>query len=92
MFNMFDLCIDTIQNGKKQFIEQYIKNANLKKSWTKYVDTQGAFLHSALETQLEMTSELTKTFMDTKLEKLYNPFGIDWFQAGWDAYQQNNRK
>jgi hypothetical protein len=26
------------------------------------------------------------------LEKLYNPFGIDWFQAGWDAYQQNNRK
>ena len=92
MLDPVNLTIDSIQNGKKQFIEKYIKNPNLKNSWTKYVDTQGAFLHSALETQLEVTSELTKTFMDTKLEKLYYPFGIDWFQAGWDAYQQNNRK
>jgi hypothetical protein len=92
MLDPVNLTIDAIQNGKKQFIEKYIKNTNLKNSWTKYVDTQSAFLHSAMETNLEMSSELTKTFMDTKLEKLYNPFAIDWFQAGWDAYQQNNRK
>jgi len=84
------LTIDTIQNGKKQFIDKYIDNPILNKAWHNYVSKQTAFCQAALETQLEMVSEVSKTLMDTKVRKLVNPFNIDWFGAGWDALVQQN--
>jgi uncharacterized protein with HEPN domain len=91
MLDPINLTIDTIQNGKKQFINKYITNPILKKSWTDYVTKQSDFLHAAVETNLEVITESTKTLMNTKIEKAFNPFSIDWFQAGWDAYTHNNK-
>ena len=91
MLDPINLTIDTIQNGKKQFINKYITNPILKKSWTDYVTKQGDFLHTAMETNLNVVSESTKALMEVKVEKMLNPFGIDWFKAGWDAYTYNNK-
>jgi hypothetical protein len=54
------------------------------------VAKQTAFCQAALETQLEMVSEVSKTLMDTKVRKLANPFNIDWFDAGWEALVQQS--
>jgi len=86
MFNMFDLYIDTIQNGKKQYIAKYIKNPVLQMAWTDYVNKQSSFLHTAVQTQLDMVTEAGKAVSEAKVGKLLNPLDIDWFTAGWDAY------
>jgi len=86
MFNMFDLCIDTIQNGKKQFMAKQIKNPVLQMAWTDYVNKQSSFLHTAVQTQLDMVTEAGKAISEAKVGKMMNPFNIDWFGAGWDAY------
>ena len=90
MIKQASLTIDTIQNGKKQFIDKYIDNPVLNKAWHNFVAKQTAFCQAALETQLEMVSEVSKTLMDTKVRKLVNPFNIDWFDAGWEALVQQN--
>jgi hypothetical protein len=90
MFNIPELTVDSIQNGKKQFIEKYITDAVLAKSWTEYVDSQTKFLHVAMKTGTTVATSVGKQFMDTKVEKFFNPFSIDWFKAGWDAWVQQS--
>ena len=93
MFNIPELTIDAIQNGKRQFINQYISNESIKNAWTKYVDAQTDFLHQAMKTQTAVFTTVGKEMMETKVEKLFNPFGIDWYKASWDAWtSQVNKK
>lgn len=92
MFRSASLLIDTIQNGKKQFISKHIRNPLMSSAWTKYVTTQTAFCHSIIDLQIETVSETSKAVTETKLGKLLNPYGIDWFTAGWDAYVNQGLK
>ena len=85
MFRSASLLIDTVQNGKKQFIKQHIKNPLMSSAWTNFVNKQTDFCHSIIDLQLETITESSKAISETKLGKLMNPFGIDWFTAGWDA-------
>ena len=41
-----EVLIDTIQNGKKQFIKKYMKHPELSQAWNKYIDTQTIFMPS----------------------------------------------
>lgn len=91
MFNIPELMIDSIQNGKKQFINKYITNSELAKAWTEYVDTQTNFLHVSLKTGSTVVTTMGREIMETKVEKLFNPFSIDWMKAGWDAWVQQTQ-
>ncbi len=90
MFNIPELMIDSVQNGKKQFINKYITNPELAKAWTQYVDTQTEFLHVSIKTGTAVATTMGREFMETKVEKIFNPFSIDWMRAGWDAWMQQS--
>ena len=93
MYNISELTVDTIQNGKKQFITKYITDPELATAWTNYVDTQTVFLHASIKTSTTIMTALSREVMETKVEKIFNPFTIDWFKAGWDAWTtQYNKK
>ena len=93
MFNVPELMVDSVQNGKKQFINKYITNPELARAWTEYVDTQTKFLHVSIKTSTAIATTIGREVMETKVEKIFNPFSIDWFRAGWDAWvQQSNTK
>ena len=57
-----------------------------------YIDAQSKFLHSALEATSGIISTIARETLHTKVEKLFNPFSIDWHKAGWDAWITQNRK
>lgn len=90
MFNIPELMIDSVQNGKKQFINKYITNPELARAWTEYVDTQTKFLHVSIKTGTSVVTTLGREVMETKVEKIFNPFSIDWMRAGWDAWMQQS--
>jgi hypothetical protein len=90
MFQMPTLTVDSIQNGKKEFINTYIKDPDLALAWNTYVDGQTKFCHSAMETVEVTLRHMGKQCMDTKFDKQFNPFSIDWYKSGWDAYVNQN--
>lgn len=93
MFNIPELMVDSVQNGKKQFINKYITNPELARAWTSYVDSQTKFLHTSIATGTVVMTTMGREVMETKVEKIFNPFSIDWFRAGWDAWTtQSNKK
>lgn len=92
MINMPDLVIDSIQNGKKQFIEKHISNSQMKQAWTEYVDAQTNFLHVAIKTSTVVAHEIMTDLMETRIEKLFNPFSIDWIKASLDAWTTQMNK
>ena len=93
MLNIAELSVDAIQNGKKQFINKYMTNHDVAKAWTNYVDAQTEFVHTAMKTGTTIFTTVGREMMETKVERLFNPFCIDWFKAGWDAWTaQTNKK
>ena len=91
MFNQPLLFIDSVQNAKKQFVEKYIRNQDIRNDMIIYIDAQSKFLHSALEATSGIISTCGRELFQTKVEKLVNPFSIDWFKAGWDAWAAQSR-
>jgi hypothetical protein len=87
-----EVLVDTIQHGKKQFIKKYMKHPELSQAWTKYVDDQSVFVKQAIKTNETTALLLIEKMIGSTGEKLFNPFGIDWFEAGWDAAVKNNLK
>lgn len=87
-----EVLVDTIQHGKKQFIKKYMKHPELSHAWNQYVDAQTTFVQQALKTNETTVLLLVEKAIGTHGEKLFNPFGIDWFQAGWDSLVKHNSK
>ena len=91
MINQPSLFIDSVQNAKKQFVDKYVKHTDLKNNMLIYIDAQSKFLHTALETTTNILTTCNREFMHTKIEKIMNPFSIDWYKAGWDAWTAQHR-
>ena len=91
MINQPSLFIDSVQNAKKQFVHKYVRNQDLKNNMIIYIDAQSKFLHSAVEATSNIISTCGREILHTKVEKLLNPFSIDWFKAGWDAWSAQSR-
>lgn len=91
MFNQPKLFIDSVQNAKKQFVEKYVRHQDLKNNMIIYIDAQSKFLNTAMETTTNIISTCGREVLHTKLEKLVNPFSIDWYRAGWDAWTAQSR-
>ena len=91
MLNQPELLVDTIQNAKKQWVEKYIKNIDVKNNLNIFVDAQSKFLKTAIQTTSGILSTVGHEMLNTKIEKMFNPYGIDFFKAGWDAWAEANR-
>ena len=91
MFNQPELLVDTIQNAKKQWIEKYVRNTDVKNNLNLFVDAQSKFLKTAIQTTSGILSTVGYEMLNTKIEKMFNPYGIDFFKAGWDAWAEANR-
>jgi flagellar motor switch protein FliM len=50
----FDSIIDTVQNGKKQFVETFVQDAKFKAELVKLVDAQSAFAKGQVKTTLSI--------------------------------------
>ena len=71
-----DTFIDTVQNGKHEFIKNYIHNKPLATSWTNFVETQSTFCHAAAKT------------VDTTMKQLIDPLSAYWAQHLMDAWMK----
>jgi len=69
-----------------------MKHPELSQAWNQYVDAQSIFVKQALKTNETTSMLLMEKVIGTHGEKLFNPFGIDWFQAGWDSLVKHNSK
>lgn len=54
----FDLIIDTIQNGKKQFVNTYVTNKEVAAALNEFVDAQTAYTKNAAKAGTEMLTKL----------------------------------
>lgn len=81
MFNFAELTIDAVQNSKKQFINTFITNPELKEAWTDYVDAQTEFLYVAAATGTKVlmaAQESIKPRMTTAFNPLNFFMGSNW--------------
>ena len=52
--------IDTVQGGKKQFVETFIKDEAFKKELVKLIDAQAAATKTSVEAMLAIATAFTK--------------------------------
>jgi DNA-binding NarL/FixJ family response regulator len=81
-----DIFIDTVQNGKRQFISKYVTDKDLAKTLNDFVDAQTVFSHAVVTSVKESFGHLNKKITQSKIEEVINPFNIDWVQAGIKAW------
>ncbi len=91
MFTL-DTTIDTVQGAKKEAIKHFVKNEEVAKTLTEFVDAQTAYTKEALKATTEMTTKLaTKLAGETvrvaqeamKADhwKQFNVWTQDWTKA-----------
>jgi hypothetical protein len=81
-----DIFIDTVQNGKRQFISKYVTTPELAKPFNDFVDAQTVFSHAVVSSVKESLGFINKKVTQSKVEEIINPFNIDWVQAGMKAW------
>jgi hypothetical protein len=57
MFNP-ETFIDTVQSGKKQFVNTFVQNDAVKKALNEFVDAQAAYTKAAVKTATEVNAKL----------------------------------
>jgi hypothetical protein len=62
---MFNQVIDTIQNGKKQFVSTFVTDAKFKTELEKLVDAQTAFAKGQVQTTLSIAEAIAKNAKET---------------------------
>lgn len=50
--------IDTVQNGKKQFVNTFVQHEGIKTALNEFVDAQSAYTKAALKTATEVNAKL----------------------------------
>ena len=63
-----DIFIDTVQNGKRQFISKYVTDKDLAKPLNDFVDAQTVFSHAVVTSVKESFGHLNKKITQSKIE------------------------
>lgn len=66
MFNQF---IDTVQNGKKQFVNTFVKDEKFKAELTKLVDAQTEFAKGSVQSSLDIAQAFVKNASNAVYKK-----------------------
>ena len=62
---MFNQVIDTVQNGKKQFVETFVQDAKFKAELIKLVDAQTTFAKGQVQSTLSIAEAFAKNAKET---------------------------
>lgn len=68
MFNA-DQVIDTIQNGKKQFVNTFVTDAKFKAELVKLIDAQTNFAKGSVKSSLDIAQAFVKNASDAVYKK-----------------------
>ena len=61
--------IDAVQNGKKQFVNSFIKDETFKKELIKLIDAQAVATKTSVEASLAIATALTKQATEVLYKK-----------------------
>ena len=56
----YDAVIDTVQNGKKQFVNTFVPNETMKEAFNSFVDAQTEYTKAALKANTEAAASVAK--------------------------------
>lgn len=56
----FDYVIDSVQNGKKQFVNTFVQHEGIKKALNDFVDGQTAYTKSAVKAGTEVSNRISE--------------------------------
>jgi ATP phosphoribosyltransferase len=86
-----DAIIDTVQTGKKQFVNTFVQNETVKEAMVKFIDAQADYTKKAakvgMDTFTTLTSETVKASQDA-MKFDYTKFG----EGIMKAYTANTAK
>jgi len=66
---MFNTIIDTVQNGKKQFVTTFVTDDKFKAELVKLVDAQTEFAKGQVKTTLSIAEAFVKNASDAVYKK-----------------------
>ena len=70
MFNP-ETFIDTVQNGKKQFVNTFVQHEGVKKALNEFVDAQAAYTKAAVKTATEVNAKLVAEVTKFDASKIF---------------------
>jgi len=82
--------IDTIQNGKKQFVKTFVSNEHIAESMNHFIDTQAEYTKKAMKATTDAATEImqeTQKAMREAAKFDYSKFG----EGIMKAYQANGK-
>jgi len=85
-----DTMIDTIQNGKKQFVKTFVTNEHIAESMNHFIDTQAEYTKKAMKATTDAATEImqeTQKAMREAAKFDYSKFG----EGIMKAYQANGK-
>ena len=83
-----DTMIDTVQNGKKQFVKTFVTNEHIAESMNHFIDTQAEYTKKAMKATTDAATEImqeTQKAMREAAKFDYSKFG----EGIMKAYQAN---
>ena len=86
-----DAMIDTVQNGKKQFVKTFVQNEKAAEAMNTFIDEQAAYTKKAFKTGLDTATTLTSEMVKATQEAMkfdYTKFG----EGIMKAYQTTQPK
>lgn len=74
----YDTVIDTVQTGKKQFVNTFVQNEVVKDAMIKFIDAQADYTKKATKVGTDTASVLTSEFIKMSQDAMkfdYSKFG-----------------
>jgi hypothetical protein len=81
-----DTMIDTIQNGKKQFVKTFVTNEHIAESMNQFIDTQAEYTKKAFKA----TTDASNSIMTESVKLMRDTAKFDYVKFGegiMKAYQ-----
>ena len=85
-----DTMIDTVQNGKKQFVKTFVTNEHIAESMNHFIDTQADYTKKAMKATTDAATEIMQETIKVMRETAkfdYSKFG----EGIMKAYQANGK-
>ena len=85
-----DTMIDTIQNGKKQFVKTFVTNEHIAESMNQFIDTQSEYTKKALKA----TTDAANSIMTETVKVVRDAAKFDYVKFGegiMKAYQATGK-
>ena len=86
-----DALIDTVQTGKKTFVNTFVQNENVKEAMVKFIDAQSDYTKKAAKVGLDTFTTLTQESVKAGQDAMkfdYTKFG----EGVMKAYQAQSTK